>query len=119
MDFQFSEEEEAFRAEVRAFIAEHMTDEIRSHWLGGLLDTPERRDFVTKMADRGWLSMGFPAEYGGTRQTVPLAQYILNQELHRAEAPIVGKNLGVIVNTILRHGNERIKREFVPRIFRN
>jgi alkylation response protein AidB-like acyl-CoA dehydrogenase len=119
VDFRFSDEEEAFRAEVRAFISENMTDEIRSHWLGGLLDTPERREFVTKMADRGWLSMGFPAEYGGTRQTVPLAQYIMNQELHRAEAPIVGKNLGVIVNTILRHGNDRIKKEFVPRIFRN
>lgn len=119
MDFRFSDEEEAFRAEVRQFIAENMTDEIRSHWLGGLLDTPERRDFVTKMADRGWLSMGFPAEYGGTRQTVPLAQYIMNQELHRAEAPIVGKNLGVIVNTILRHGNEQMKSEFIPRIFRN
>ncbi len=119
MDFRFSEEEEAFRGEVRQFIAENMTDEIRSHWLGGLLDTPARRDFVTKMADRGWLSMGFPAEYGGTRQTVPLAQYIMNQELHRAEAPIVGKNLGVIVNTILRHGNEPMKREFIPRIFRN
>jgi alkylation response protein AidB-like acyl-CoA dehydrogenase len=119
VDFRFSEEEEAFRAEVRAFIAENMTEEIRSHWLGGLLDTPARREFVTKMADRGWLSMGFPAEYGGTRQTVPLAQYILNQELHRAEAPIVGKNLGVIVNTILRHGSDQLKREFVPRIFRN
>jgi len=119
VDFRFSEEEEAFRGEVRQFIAENMTDEIRSHWLGGLLDTPARRDFVTKMADRGWLSMGFPAEYGGTRQTVPLAQYIMNQELHRAEAPIVGKNLGVIVNTILRHGNEPMKREFIPRIFRN
>ncbi len=119
MDFRFSEEEEAFRAEVRAFIAENMTPEIRSHWLGGLLDTPPRVEFVTKMADRGWLSMGFPEEYGGTRQTIRLSQYILNQELHAAEAPIVGKNLGVIVNTILRHGSERLKQEFVPRIFRN
>ncbi len=119
MDFRFSDEEEAFRSEVRTFIAENMTDEIRSHWLGGLLDTPPRVDFVTKMADRGWLSMGFPAEYGGTRQTIQLSQYILNQELHRAEAPIVGKNLGVIVNTILRHGSDQLKREFLPRIFRN
>jgi hypothetical protein len=119
MDFRFSEEEEAFRREVRAFIAEHMTEEIRSKWLGGLLDTPERREFVTKMAERGWLAMGFPEEYGGSGDGMPLAQYILNEELHRAQAPIVGKNLGVVVNTLLHHGSERLKREFIPRILRN
>ena len=119
MDFSFSEEEEAFRKEVQEFIAEEMTDEIRSRWLGGLLDTPERRDFVTKMAKRGWLAMGFPKEYGGTGEAMPLAQYILNEELHKAQAPIVGKNLGVVVNTLLHHGSEKLKQEFIPRILRN
>lgn len=119
MNFAFTEEEEAFRREVKEFITENITDEVRSSWLGGLLDTPARRDFVTRMADRGWLSMGFPEEYGGTEQTMPLAQYILNQELHTAQAPIVGKNLGVIVNTILHHGSERLKQEFVPRVIKN
>ena len=119
MNFRFSEEEEAFRQEVREFIAEEMTDEVRSTWLGGLLDTPARQEFVTKMAKRGWLSQGFPEEYGGTKQTMPLAQYILNQELHWAQGPIVGKNLGVIVNTLLHHGSEKLKKEFVPRILRN
>ena len=119
MDFRFSEEEDAFRKEVREFIAQEMTDEIRSRWLGGLLDTPERQAFVTKMAERGWLSMGFPEEYGGSGEAMPLAQYILNEELHKAKAPIVGKNLGVVVNTLLHHGSQKLKQEFVPRILRN
>jgi alkylation response protein AidB-like acyl-CoA dehydrogenase len=119
MDFSFSDEEEAFRAEVKEFIDANMTDEIRSKWLGGLLDTPERVAFVDKMAERGWLSMGFPEEYGGSGQSMPLAQYILNEELHKAQAPIVGKNLGVVVNTLLHHGSDQLKREFVPRILRN
>ncbi len=119
MDFRFSEEEEAFRKEVQGFIAEEMTDEIRSRWLGGLLDTAERREFVTKMAERGWLTMGFPEDYGGSGDAMPLAQYILNEELHKAQAPIVGKNLGVVVNTLLHHGSEKLKQEFVPRILRN
>ena len=119
MNFRFTEEEEAFRKEVQDFIAEEMTDEIRSRWLGGLLDTKARRDFVTKMADRGWLQMGFPEEYGGTGAAMPLAQYIMNEELHKAQAPIVGKNLGVVVNTLLHHGSDQLKREFVPRILRN
>jgi alkylation response protein AidB-like acyl-CoA dehydrogenase len=50
---------------------------------------------------------------------MPLAQYILNEELHKAQAPIVGKNLGVVVNTLLHHGSEKLKQEFVPRILRN
>ena len=119
MNFSFSQEEEAFRREVREFISQEMTDEVRSNWLGGLLDTPARQQFMTKMAERGWLAQGFPEEYGGTTQTMPLAQYILNQELHTARAPIVGKNLGVIVNTLLHHGSERLKQEFIPRILRN
>jgi len=119
MNFRFSEEEEAFRKEVQEFIEAEMTEEIRSRWLGGLLDTKERRDFVTKMAERGWLQMGFPEEYGGTGEAMPLAQYILNEELHKAQAPIVGKNLGVVVNTLLHHGSEQLKREFIPRILRN
>ena len=119
MDFRFTKDEDAFRKDVREFIAAEMTDEIRSRWLGGLLDTPERRAFVTKMAKRGWLSMGFPEEYGGTGEAMPLAQYILNEELHKAQAPIVGKNLGVVVNTLLHHGSEKLKQEFIPRILRN
>jgi alkylation response protein AidB-like acyl-CoA dehydrogenase len=119
MNFRFSEEEETFRKEVAEFIAENMTDTIRSKWLGGLLDTKERQDFVTKMSERGWLSMGFPEEYGGTGESMPLAQYILNDELHKAQAPIVGKNLGVVVNTLLHHGSEKLKQEFIPRILKN
>jgi len=119
MNFRFTEEEETFREEVRTFIDAEMTDTIRSRWLGGLLDTPERQEFVTKMADRGWLSIGFPEEYGGSGPGMPLAQYILNEELHKAQAPIVGKNLGVVVNTLLHHGSDHLKREFIPRILRN
>ena len=119
MNFRFSEEEEAFRKEVREFIEANMTDTIRSKWLGGLLDTTERQEFVTKMSKRGWLSMGFPKEYGGTGESMPLAQYILNDELHKAQAPIVGKNLGVVVNTLLHNGSEKLKQEFIPRILKN
>ncbi len=119
MNFRFSKDEEAFRKEVREFIEEEMTDTIRSKWLGGLLDTPERQEFVTKMSKRGWLSMGFPKEYGGSGESMPLAQYILNDELHKAQAPIVGKNLGVVVNTLLHNGSEKLKQEFIPRILKN
>lgn len=116
MDFDWSPEEEAFRGEVRAFLAEHLSDEVRGSIF---IDTPARVAFVDAMAERGWLGMGFPAEYGGSKQPIPLAPFILNVELDLAGAPIVGKNVGVIANTIFHEGSEAMKREFLPRIFRN
>jgi len=116
MDFDWSPEEEAFRGEVRAFLAEHLSDEVRGSIF---IDTPARVAFVDEMAERGWLGMGFPEEYGGSEQPIPLAQFILNVELDLAGAPIVGKNVGVIANTIFHEGSEAMKREFLPRIFRN
>lgn len=116
MNFDWSPEEEAFRQEVRAFIAEHLSDEVKGSIF---IDTPARVAFVDKMAERGWLGMGFPEEYGGSKQPIPLAQFILNVELDLAGAPIVGKNIGVIANTIFHEGSEEMKREFLPAIFRN
>ena len=116
MNFKLSEEEEAFRSEVQEFLDQEVTDEVQGSIF---IDTPARREFVTKMAQRGWLAMGFPEEYGGTKKPMALAQYILNQELEKASAPIVGKNIGVVANTILHHGSEELKQEFLPKIFRN
>lgn len=116
MNFGLTKEEETFRQEVQEFLDKEVTDEVRGSIF---IDTPARREFVSKMARRGWLSMGFPEEYGGTARPMLLAQYILNQELEKASAPIVGKNIGVIANTILHNGSEELKQEFLPKIFRN
>jgi len=116
MEFDWSPEEEAFRQEVRGFLAQELSDEVRGSIF---IDTPARVAFVGKMAERGWLGMGFPEEYGGSKRPIPLAQFILNVELEMAGAPIVGKNVGVIANTILHEGSEELKREFLPKIFQN
>ncbi len=116
MEFDWSPEEEEFRQEVRKFLAEELTDEVRGSMF---IDTAARRAFVDKMAKRGWLGMGFPEEYGGSKKPIGMAQFILNVELELADAPIVGKNIGVIANTIYHEGSEEMKREFLPKIFAN
>ncbi len=116
MEFDWSPEEEEFRQEVRTFLAEELTDEVRGSMF---IDTAARRAFVDKMAKRGWLGMGFPEEYGGSKKPIGMAQFILNVELELADAPIVGKNIGVIANTIYHEGSEEMKREFLPKIFAN
>ncbi len=116
MEFDWSPEEEAFRQEVRKFLAAELTDEVRGSMF---IDTPVRIAFVDKMAERGWLGMGFPVEYGGSEKPIAMAQFILNVELELADAPIVGKNIGVIANTVYHEGSEEMKREFLPKIFAN
>ncbi len=116
MDFDWSPEEQAFRQEIQDFLKTELTDDVKGSIF---IDTPERMDFVTKMADKGWLGMGFPEEYGGTPAPMPLAQFILTTELDRAGAPIIGKNVGTIGSTIFHVASEEMKREWLPKIFRN
>ncbi|MDZ7782063.1 MAG: acyl-CoA dehydrogenase family protein [Halioglobus sp.] len=116
MELDWTEEEAAFRQEVQDFLATELTDDVRGSMF---VNTPERVAFVDKLAEKGWLGMGFPEKYGGSPKPFPLAQFILNTELERANAPTVGKNVGTIANTIYHEASEEMKQEFLPRIFRN
>jgi len=116
MELDWSDEEVKFRDEVRQFIADELTEDVKGSMF---INTPARVAFVDKLKDRGWLGLGFPEKYGGSPQPFPLAQFILNTELERANAPIVGKNIGTIANTIYHEASEEMKLEFLPRIFNN
>jgi alkylation response protein AidB-like acyl-CoA dehydrogenase len=116
VDFDWSPEEIAFRDEIREFLKTELTDDVKGSIF---IDTPARMDFVTKMAEKGWLGMGFPEKYGGSPAPMPLAQFILTTELDRAGAPIIGKNVGTIGSTIYHVASEEMKKEWLPKIFRN
>ncbi len=59
--------------------------------------------------------MSWPREYGG--KALPgIYEYLLNEELSARGAPQIGKGVGCVGKTIIRHGSERLKREFLPRI---
>jgi alkylation response protein AidB-like acyl-CoA dehydrogenase len=83
-----------------------------------IVDTPPRRAFMAKMGERGWLGMTWPKEYGGS-EGEGVYEYLLNEALARRGGPQIGKGVGIIGKTILAHGNERLKREFLPKILRN
>ena len=116
MDFDWSPAEEAFRKEIQAFLKTELTDDVKGSIF---IDTPARMEFVSKMARKGWLGMGFPEEYGGSPSPMPLAQFILTQELDRAGAPIIGKNVGTIGSTLFHVASHEMKKEWLPKIFRN
>tara|TARA_R110000823_G_scaffold132777_3_gene261190 strand:- start:21841 stop:23034 length:1194 start_codon:yes stop_codon:yes gene_type:complete len=116
MQLDWTREEAAFREEIQAFLRQELTDAVRGSMF---VNTPERVAFVDKLAAKGWLGMGFPEKYGGSPRPFPLAQFILNTELERVNAPTVGKNVGTIANTIFHEASEGMKQEFLPKIFRN
>ncbi|HSD10191.1 MAG TPA: acyl-CoA dehydrogenase family protein, partial [Candidatus Binatia bacterium] len=46
-------------------------------------------------------------------------EYLLNERLARRGASQIGKGVGIIGKTLIRHGSEKLKREFLPKILRN
>ena len=120
MDFELSAEERAFEAEVEHFLAAERSPEVMDaapEQLSQTADTPAKRGFMRKLAARGWLGMSWPKEYGG-QERPGIHDFILTEALSRHGAPQPGKGVGIIGKTLIRHGNEKLKREFLPRIVR-
>jgi len=120
VDFEFSEAERAFAAEVEAFLDQHATPDVADvtrENMAQIVDTPARRAFMRKLAARGWLGMTWPRQYGG-QEKEGVYEYILNEALARRGAPQIGKGVGIIGKTLIRHGSEKLKREFLPKIIR-
>ena len=120
MDFDFSAEERAFAEEVERFLDAHATPDVADvcrENMAQIVDTPARRAFMKKLAARGWLGMTWPKEYGG-QEKPGVYEYILNEALARRGAPQIGKGVGIIGKTLIRHGSEKLKREFLPQIIR-
>jgi len=121
MDFEFSPEQTAFVKEVESFLDAHddpdVFDVTREN-MAQIVDTPKRRAFMAQMGEQGWLGMTWPKEYGG-KEGEGVYEYLLNEQLAGRGGPQIGKGVGIIGKTIIRHGNERLKQEFLPKILRN
>ena len=120
MDFELSEEEKAFEAELEAFLRENASPEVMDpnpEQLSQTVDTPAKRAFMRKLAERGWLGMSWPKAYGG-RELSGIYDFILTEALSRWGAPQPGKGVGIVGKTLIRRGSEKLKSEFLPQIMR-
>ncbi|HPG26834.1 MAG TPA: acyl-CoA dehydrogenase family protein, partial [Myxococcota bacterium] len=118
MDFDFSPEEQKFAEEVEAWLVENEDPVVMDHHRENftqLSDTPERRAFMKKLAAKGWLGMSWPKEYGG-QEIEGVYEFILNEALSKHAAPQIGKGVGIIGKTLIRHGSEFLKKKFLPLI---
>jgi alkylation response protein AidB-like acyl-CoA dehydrogenase len=76
---------------------------------------PAFRALLRRMGADGWLTPGWPREYGG-RGLDPLAQKIVLEELWLAEAPFPFVTVNTIGPALIRCGTEAQKRQLLPRI---
>ena len=121
MDFRFSKEEDAFRTEVQEFLKA----ELKPGWdeefdteteVGAGEQSDFSNQFQKKLADRHWLALPWPEEYGGLDAKV-MQQVVYNEEMAYKGAP-TGFNMGVawVGPSLMIYGTPEQKAEFLPNI---
>lgn len=123
MDFSYPPEAEAFRKEFRAWLDEHLTDDLRELAQHAVGDDPERikrlQAWNRTLADAQYAAIAWPPEYGG-RGAGLMEQVVYAEEMHRAGAPGTVNIIGLsnIAPAIMEHGTEEQKRTLLPRMLR-
>ncbi len=117
MRVTFTDDELAFREEVRAFFRDDMPRDIADKQRLGV--PLEREDFIRfqkLLFEKGWAGYNWPVEYGGTGWT-PVQKYIFSHEMAAANAPgIIPFGLGMVGPVIYTFGSEEQKQRFLPDI---
>jgi alkylation response protein AidB-like acyl-CoA dehydrogenase len=122
MDFRFTEDEEAFRREVRQWLKQ----EIPQRWVEldpGIWEETEEswalaREFQGKLGQKGWLAPAYPKEYGGLELS-HMKRLILAEELAYNRTPIsIEEEITVnwVGPSIMLFGTEKQKKEYLTRI---
>jgi alkylation response protein AidB-like acyl-CoA dehydrogenase len=117
MDLNFTPEQTAFRAEVRAFLADHLpadlADKVR---LGSRLTKQDHETWHCILNARGWLAGNWPVAFGGTGWDA-IQRHIFEEETTRAHAPrIVPFGLTMLGPVLQNFGTKAQQDYFLPRI---
>src|SRR5213596_6407 len=119
MEFGFSPAETAFAEEVRGFLREQPLERFPVDGMdAGYGSGAHSRAFMKALAERGWISMGWPVAYGGQERPM-FFKLVLFEELALAGAPF-GPLAGSwqTADAIIDYGTERLRREVLPAIAR-
>ena len=125
MDFTYSPKEEAFRQEVKDWLAENMK-ELPEWWsnpnvLGPEIDSDEYHQFGVwwhrKLFDAGFIGISWPEKYGGRGATM-MEEVVFYEEIanHRAPGPTNVHGMGWVVPLFLAWGTEEQRQRFIRKI---
>jgi alkylation response protein AidB-like acyl-CoA dehydrogenase len=117
MDLNYTAEQLAFRAEVRAFVAANLPTDIARR-IGG--HKRLRKDDLTRwqriLFDRGWGAPGWPKSHGGTGWD-PVRKHIFEEEYVAANAPRqLDFSIMMVGPVIIAFGTPEQQQYFLPRI---
>ncbi|WJY21547.1 acyl-CoA dehydrogenase family protein [Fontisubflavum oceani] len=117
MDLTYSPEEQAFEAQVREFLRDHLPEDlstkVRTH---RELTKDDMDRWHAILNAKGWLAATWPVDHGGTGWS-PVEQHIFEEECCRAHAPrIVPFGLKMLGPVLLKFGSKAQQEEYLPRI---
>jgi len=114
MDLTLSPSEEAFRDELRGWLADNHPGREPD---GDVAGFEFRRAWQRRLHDAGWAGVSWPREYGGRGATL-VEQAIYNEEVVRARTPSTANVLGLAMGgpTLIAHGTEEQRRRYLEPI---
>jgi 3-oxocholest-4-en-26-oyl-CoA dehydrogenase alpha subunit len=111
----YTPDQRALRAELRAYFAEMLTPEVKEK-LGVAGEGSDLfRVLVRKMGQDGWLGLGWPKEYGGQGRSA-MDQYIMFDEVQRSGAPFPFVTVTTMGPSLMRFGTPEQKAKYLPRM---
>jgi alkylation response protein AidB-like acyl-CoA dehydrogenase len=115
MDLTLNAEEEAFQAELRAWLEENHPGP--SPQGGDQAQFEFEREWQRKLHEGGWAGVSWPKEYGGRGATL-IEQAIASEEMARAGVPRPANVLGLVMGgpVVIAHGTEEQKERFLQPI---
>ena len=131
VDFADTPAQAAFRSEVEQFVEGNLPDALRTPGgMGGLFALFEGggdgegspgdrmaqmmamlKPWRDALVSRGWIAPAWPKEYGGADLS-PMEQYLLNETFAERSAPLIP--VPDVGSTIMVHGTDEQKKEFLP-----
>ncbi|OBH04254.1 acyl-CoA dehydrogenase [Mycobacterium sp. E2699] len=117
MDFELDAGQRAWLSEVREFLQENVTPELRAELAEHDLELRdgEVARFRRKIGEKGWFGLNWPREYGGLGLGA-LHQHLLMSEFEYWGVPGPDLTVTSVAPMIMRHGTERNKNEWLPLI---
>jgi len=117
MDLNYTDEELAFRDQVRAFVRDKLPPQISRKVIEHKRLTKD--DYVTwqkALHAQGWIAPGWPKEFGGTGWT-PVQRHIFEEECAAAGAPrVIAFGVDMVGPVIIAFGQPWQKERYLPRI---
>ena len=117
MNINFSDEDIAFRDEVRDWLSNGYPHHVKEKTDKGITISKEDLvDFHKALSKKGWMGYNWPVEFGGTGWSASKL-YIFNKELGLAGCPpILPFGVGMVGPVIYTFGNDEQKERFLPDI---